>query len=307
MRKPVRVRASEVRRISGSSHRIEPGARRSVNRALTLAVGASLALTAVPASAEHPRFGDRLSFSIGGMEHRSDGSVSSTRETLPLDRLTFADLGLGDDTGIGWAKFDWQFAEAWKFSLTYTSFDAAGFNSASESGNYDATEWEIGASLTSNLKMEFFIIDMNWDFFRTEKGRLGVGGGIHAADFDFDLLVEVSGTIGGESGGDLVEVGREETSELAPLPNLSLGGGYRLAENVFADARIGWLSLSYDRYEGRLFSARSAVEWRAWKNVGFGVAYQFVDIEVDVEGSRSDERYELEFYGPILFVSAGFR
>ena len=302
--KLARIRPNDVR--YGPFYRVVPGKRRLANPALALAVGALLSLLSIPASAEHPRFGDTFSFSIGGMEHNGDGSVASTRETLPLDRLTFADLGLGDDTGIDWAKLRWQFAKAWQFSLTYSSFDAAGFNQATESGNFDDTEWEIGASLTSSLDLEFFIVDVRWDVLRTEKGRLGVGAGIHVADFDFDLLVEVFGSIGGESGSDLIVVGREEASELAPLPNLSLGGGYRLAENVYVDAGIGWLSLSYDRYEGRLFAARSAVEWRAWQNVGFGVAYQYVDIEVDVDGTRSDERYDLKFYGPILFMSVGF-
>ena len=302
--KLARLRPNYMRYPSYS--RVLIGERRSAIPALTAAVGALLALLSVPALAENPRFGDSFSFSIGGMEHNGDGSIASTRNSLPIDRLTFADLGLGDDTGIDWAKFRWHFADAWQFSLTYSSFDAAGFNSATESGNYDGTEWEIGASLTSNLELEFFIVDVNWAFLKTEKGRLGVGAGIHAADFDFDLLVEVFGSIGGEGGSELIVVGREEASELAPLPNLSLAGGYRIAENVYFDAGIGWLSLSYDRYEGRLFAARSAVEWRAWKNVGFGLGYQHVDIEVDVEGSRSDERYDLEFYGPILFMSVGF-
>ena len=298
------MRPSDV--CSGSSDWVGPGKRRFGNPAFALAVGALLALQSIPARADHPRFGDKVTFSIGGMEHQGEGSVASTRESLPLDRLTFADLGLGDDTGIGWAKLVWQFAEAWQFSITYSSFDATGFNSASETGNFDDTEWEVGASLTSSLDLELFIVDFNWDFLKTEKGRLGVGGGIHAADFDFDLLVEVFATVGGGGGRDLILVGQEEASVLAPLPNLSLGGGYRLAENVYVDARFGWLSLSYDKYDGRLFSARSALEWRAWTNVGFGVAYQYVDVDVDVEGSRSVERYDLKFHGPILFMSVGF-
>lgn len=267
---------------------------------------ALLALVAVSAQADNPRFDDTISFSIGGMEHKGKGSIASTRDDLPLDRLTFADLGLGDDTGIGWARLVWQFAEAWQFSLTYSSFDAAGFNMAVEPGNFDDTGWEGGAALTSNLDLELFIVDVSWSFLRTEKGHLGAGAGIHAADFEFDLLVEAFGLAGGASGSDPILVGREEASVLAPLPNLSLGGGYRIAEKVYVDATVGWLSLSYDRYDGRLFSARGAVEWRAWDNVGFGVAYQIVDIEVDVEGSRSKERYDLEFYGPILFISIGF-
>ena len=300
------MKGSDLRKLSGSLYPLIPGERRSAKPAFTLAAGALLALLSVPVWAEHPRFGGTFSFSIGGMEHKGDGSISSTRETLPLDKLTFTDLGLGDDTGIGWARLVWQFAESWQFSLTYASFDASGFSTASESGNFDGTEWEIGASLTSSLDIEFFVVDVTWDFLKTEKGRLGVGAGIHATDFDFDLLVEVFGSIGGEGGEDLIVIGREDASELAPLPNLTLGGSYRLAENVYFDAGIGWLSLSYDRYEGRLFAARSSFEWRAWKNVGFGLGYQHVDIMVDVDGSRSTERYDLEFYGPILFMSVGF-
>lgn len=269
-------------------------------------LGALLVSLSVKAQADHPRFDDKISFSIGGMDHQGDGSIASTRDGLPLDRLTFTDLGLGDDTGIGWARLVWPFADALHFSVTYSSFDANGFVMANEPGNFDATDWQIGAALTSNLDLELFIVDLSWDLVTTEKGHLGVGAGLHAADFEFELLVEVFGTGGGVIGDDLIEVGREGASELAPLPNLSLGGGYRLADNVYFDAGLGWLSLSYDRYEGRLFSARGAIEWRPWKNVGFGVAYQHVDIDVEVEGSRSVERYDLEFYGPILFLSVGF-
>jgi len=75
---------------------------------------------------------------------------------------------------------------------------------------------------------------------------------------------------------------------------------------VYIDARASYLSLSYDKYEGSLRSARASVEWRGWKNVGLGLAYQYIDVDVDVEGSSSTERYDLQFHGPIVFVSAGF-
>ena len=65
-------------------------------------------------------------------------------------------------------------------------------------------------------------------------------------------------------GGDFefVPIAIEESSVLAPLPSLSLVGGYKMADNVYVEGRVGWLSLTYDKYEGDLLSLRLAAEWR---------------------------------------------
>ena len=285
------------------SYRVVPGKRGFACPAL--AVGVLLALLSVPAGAEN-RFGDTVSFMVGAMDHRGNGSVASTRQNIPIDRLTFGDLGLGDDTGIIWAKFAWQFAEDLQVRLGYSRFDTSGFRVATASGNFDGIDWEGGAILTSNLDMHFFIADLNWDFYKGERGLLGAGVGLHAADFDFDLLVEVFANVDGEVDSGLITIGDEEASALAPLPNLSLIGGYKLAEDVYLEARAGYLSLSYDRYDGSLLSALASIEWRAWEKVGLGAAYQYVDVDVDVENPSSMERYDLQFHGPVLFVSIGF-
>ena len=79
-----------------------------------------------------------------------------------------------------------------------------------------------------------------------------------------------------------------------------------LGEKVYLSGHAGYFSLKYDKYDGELFSIRGALEWRPWRNFGFGAAYQFVDLNLEVDGSSSQEFYDLEFYGPVLFVSAGF-
>ena len=302
----MRVRKSDVRRVSTPSHRVIPGKRRLSRPDFSLAVGLLLALLSTPAGADSPRFGDTVTFMVGAMDHRGKGSVASTREDLPIDRLTFGDLGLGDDTGIIWATFKWQFAEDLQLKLGYSRFDTSGFRTATASGNFDGIEWEGGAVLTSNLDMHFYIAELNWDFYKGEKSIFGAGFGLHAADFDFDLLVEVFGSASGPGRNDLILIGDEEASALAPMPNLSLSGGYKIAEEVYVEARAGYLSLSYDRYDGSLLSVLGSVEWRAWENVGLGAAYQYVDVDVDVEGRTSAERYDLQFHGPVVYVSVGF-
>ncbi len=263
-----------------------------------------LILLPVVAQAEKPRFGDTISLSAGGMLHKGRGEIASTRDDAPVDRLNFRDLGLSEETRVFWADFTWQFTNRWQVSLTYTSFDADGFQSASKSGNFDDLEWEIGARLTTDFKLRLYIADVTWDFLKTDRSHLGVGVGLHAADLDMDLLLEVGGGIGDQTGE--IEVRSEQASVLAPLPNLSLAGGHKITEQLYLSGQLGYMSLSYDKYDGELFSARGQVEWRPRNNFGLGLAYQYVDIDVTVDEERSTELYDFRFYGPILFLSVGF-
>jgi len=254
--------------------------------------------------ADKPRFGDTISLSLGGMAHRGDASLSSTRDDAPVDKLTFKDLGMSDKTKVFWADFTWQFAERWQVSVNYSSFDADGLTTTTRGGNFGGLDWSIGAALSTDFEMELYIVDVTWDVWKTDKAHLGVGLGLHAADLNLDMLLEVGADIGGIGGA--VEARSEQASVLAPLPNISLVGGVMVAENVYVGGHMGFFSLKYDKYDGDLFSARGAVEWRPWKNVGFGAAYQYVDIDLAVDSTHSNEFYDMEFYGPILFLSVGF-
>jgi hypothetical protein len=259
---------------------------------------------ATGAQAEKPRFGDTLSFSLGGMSHRGEATISSTRDGDPTDKLDFEDLGLDSETEVVWADFTWQFAERWQTSLSYSSFDSDGGRSASEEGSIGNIDWAVGAQLTTEFDLNLYIADVTWDFVKTDKAHIGVGVGLHAADLDMDVTVEVGAEIGGVGG--VVEVKRESTSVLAPLPNVSLVGGWMITEKLYLGGHLGYLSLTYDKYDGELFSARGALEWRPWRNFGLGAAYQYVDIDLTVDNSSTTDEWDLKFYGPILFLSVGF-
>jgi hypothetical protein len=238
------------------------------------------------------------------MNHTGKASFSSTNDNAIRDLLGFNELGMDDDTTVLWGDFTWQFAERWQFSFNYSSFDANGFRMATKDGNFGDIDWSVGAALTSKFELEMYIVDFTWDFVKTENAHVGIGLGLHAMDLDLDVVAEVGVDIGGMGG--VVEVRQEHTSVLAPLPNISLVGGIMLGENVYLDGHAGYFTLDYDKYGGELISLRGGIEWRPWRNFGFGAAYQYIDLNLKVDGSSSQDRYDLRFHGPILFFSAGF-
>jgi hypothetical protein len=276
-----------------------------MRRSISLFVSALLAALAVPALAEKPRFGDTLTVAIGGLGNKAKASFSSTREDSVIDRLSLSDLGMDDKNDVFWADVSWQISERFRLAGNYSSFEANGFREVSEGGNFADLEWTANASLTSNFDMELFIVDLTWDPIKTDNAHLGVGLGLHIADLSFLLAAEGELIV---NGTPIVsaEPRVETASVTAPLPNLSVAGGISFGKNLYLMGDLGYLSLKYDKYDGELISARGGLEWRPVRHFGLGAGYQYVDVDLKVDETDSEERYNVRFYGPVLFVSVGF-
>lgn len=252
----------------------------------------------------NPRFGDTVTFSTGILFHNVDAGFGATLDDNPAVDLSLNDLGVGDDETVFWSELSWAISPRWHWDLTYNAFDGDGFIEARTRGNFGEIEFDAGASLTSNLDVDVFITDINYNFLRTNRGLLGAGIGFHVTSVDFGLLAAVD--VATEGGQFEQSVQSQTVDVLAPLPTLSITGGYRIFDKVYASADVGYLSLNVDKYDGGIFSVRTQVEWRPWEHVGIGAGYQFIDLDLDVDRGRVEERYDLELVGPKVFLSFGF-
>jgi len=249
-------------------------------------------------------FSDTVTFSTGVLFHRADAAFGATLDDNPAVDLRLPDLGLNDDKRVFRAGLSWQMNRRWNWDLTYSSFSGNGFIEARRSGNFGEIEFDAGASLSSSLDVDVAITDINYSIIETDRARVGLGGGFHVTGVDFGLVATVDVTT---DDGGFERTARSRTMDiLAPLPTLSLAGDYRLSDDVHLSADIGYLSLSVDKYDGGIFSVRTQVEWRPWKQFGIGAGYQVIDLDLDVDRGRVDERYRLELAGPSLFVTYGF-
>lgn len=266
-------------------------------------VALSLLLTS-HALADKPRFGDTLTFYLGGMDHNADVTFSSTRDGRDPVVLDFDDLGMDGSSGTLWLGMEWQFADSWGLNLSYTDYDTDGNITASEDGNFGDIEWTADAALDSYFDLKLFMIDLHWDFINTERTHFGVGVGLHVADIDAGIAFSLDGSVNGE----IIEIdsGIESAAVTAPLPNVSLRVGHRFGEKWYLSGTLGYFELKVNDIKGELVTARGALEWRAFENFGFGLGYQYVTINVKEDESDRTNRIDADFYGPVLFVSAGF-
>ncbi len=270
-------------------------------------VAAAVLLLSGTVHAERPAFGDTLTIGFGGMNHYADSTFRSTTDGRPPINLDMDDLGMDQRVTTIWAGVTWQFADSWGISANYATFDSDGEISADKNGNFGDIAWQVNARLESDMSLDLYIIDLHWNFINSDRTSIGAGVGVHIADFEANISATATGELNGSPITSPVDLGSETAGITAPMPNVFLRASHRFAENWVITGTAGYFSLEYDDVEGDLISARAALKWRpGGGRFGGGLGYQYVSIDVTDAGGSKTETYDIQMYGPILFLEIGF-
>ncbi len=233
----------------------------------------------------------------GAQFYEADGEFTNTVEGEDDISVDMGDLGL-DETQI--SPVAGAIANFWSRRLTLR-FDYFGYHDDANARADFEFDWDgetipVGAELDSNLDLDIYVLNLSYNFIRSDRAQLGVGLGIHLADVD----ISVTGTV----GGSVVASG--DADVLAPLPNFYLTGAYALTDNILARAAAGGFSLSYGDWDGRLLFVNLFIEYWPWEHVGFGAGYRYVDAHVEYDPGHKIEEYDFTLPGPMLYMAVGF-
>lgn len=161
--------------------------------------------------------------------------------------------------------------------------------------------YPVSASVTGSFDTNIYRFTIGWAFVRKDNFELGAAIGLHATDISFGI--EGQGTTGGST---TITVQRREQNVLAPLPTVGVFTTFEVAPKLTLGARIDYLSLSIDNYDGRLINTQASLAYRFTRNFGAGVMYRYVDYRLDVEKLNYVGRFAYTFKGPAVFLEAGF-
>jgi len=249
----------------------------------------------------NPILDDRFTFRLGATYMDAEGTFSSTIKGEPTDKLSTDDLGIDDGNTTPYFGFRWRFADRWRLSFNYFGLD----NDGSVRQDFDELIFgDINAkgflAVDTSFKTDFYVTQVGYSIFKNERAELGVGAGLHIVDFNTRL--KVSGEINGIGGSK-----KSDTADLTvPLPNVLGFGTYAFTPRLSLDGSIGWFGLDYNDYSGNLVSLSANLEYRLTDHFGIGVGYNYIDMNLDIEQSNRTDKYDLEYQGPVLYVSAGF-
>jgi opacity protein-like surface antigen len=272
------------------------------NQLLVLLSGVILSSTVQAAGgAINPIMDDAFTFRLGATYMEADGTFSSTNNGEPTDKLSTDDLGINDGNTTPYFGFRWRFADRWRLTFNYFGLD----NDGSVRQDFDELIFgDINAkgflAVDTSFQTDFYVTQVGYSFLKNERAELGVGAGLHVIDFDTSL--KVSGEINGIGGST-----KKDTADLTvPLPNILGFGTYAFTPRLSLDGSIGWFGLDYNDYSGNLVSLSANLEYRLTDHFGIGVGYNYIDMDLTIEQSRREDNYDLEYNGPVLYISAGF-
>ena len=260
----------------------------------------AFALTA-PNAAWANSIEDTHRFRLGVYKQDVDVTGSVTRDSFPpvdvdFDRV----LGLEESNTTAFLSYQWRFTENWSLSAFYTQMEAEGEKVASKDFNFNGQEYTAGTRLKTDFNLDTYLIAANYSPIRDSRKELGVGFGFHVFDIESTIAAEV-GLTGFEQEGS------RTTSEVtAPLPNLRAYGTYMVTDRWEVSVSTGWLSFSDEEFSGDYLYLTAFTEYRFTKNFGVGLSYQVAEVDLTKEDSKSKKEFDMEFYGPSVFLTYGF-
>jgi hypothetical protein len=158
----------------------------------------------------------------------------------------------------------------------------------------------VNGSVTAGFDTDIYRFTVGYTFVRNETLEVGAAIGLHATNLDFSISGQ------GSAGGAPVSSQVRRKDFLAPMPTVGLYTTFEVMPRVTINARADYLSLGIDDYDGSLLNAQASVSYRVMDNVGIGVGYRYVDYDLDVTKPNVIGTFDYQFWGPSLFIEAGF-
>jgi hypothetical protein len=258
--------------------------------------------TAVSAYPDWPQW----NISVGGTWLDADGRYSlyvPDVGTIPI--LDFSRVGLSERDTSHYFSLSWRSRQSrWGAWFANWRFDATGSRIWSDELPIDEdTSIPVGASVISDFDAEFYIAEVTYSLFRNDRIDAGLGFGFHVVNLDTNLETTVN-------IDDIeIEVIKGSLDTLAPLPNVAGYAAWKIAPRWTLSGRLGWFGLSVDKFSGDMVNAHALLDFHLSERWTLGGGYQFVSFDVDIDEIEDEgykEIYDMDFDGPVLYVSLTF-
>jgi hypothetical protein len=164
----------------------------------------------------------------------------------------------------------------------------------------DDVTFPVNGNITAGFDTKVYRLSIGYVFAGSETSEFGAALGLIATELDFSI----SGS--GSAGGLPLSNQVRRKDVLAPIPTLGLFGSFEPMPKVIVGGRADYFGLGVDDYDGSVLNLQASAQYRIMDNVGIGVAYRYVDYDLDVEKDTYVASFDYNFWGPSFFIEIGF-
>ena len=259
--------------------------------AFALAASMVFCAASVQAAEINRSLDDRVQVRIGPFFANVDSKIKlSTGEEADLE------AALDDRDTTGAFYLGWRVTKRIRLDVGYSRVT----RSESKTLDQDIPLGNIatipaGSALEGEFNTSLLRFTAGYALLRNEKSELGLSLGVAAIGLEDSISFTPAG------GSSITLVDGDSTE---PLGTIGIYGTYGFAPNWAVLGKVGYLGFDFGDIEGQIWDVYGAVEYRPWKNFGFGAAYVYTN--ADITQTEKNIDVDFEYSGPIAYLTFGF-
>jgi hypothetical protein len=251
-----------------------------------------------PADWQSWPLGNRFIISAGTFFPNIDTKVSAASAVNPVSAtIDFErDLGLDDSAIRPLASFGWRFAKNHKLTVNYFNLDRSGDSISNATITLGGLVIEAGVPVQAFLDVEVFEVSYEYSLVFRENIDWSVGLGLSLQRVDIGVLAD-----------DGIILGSQDISVNLPLPTLNTAFSYAFTDKLVGRAGLGWLVVEADvsdstDFNGNIWNGSIGLRYRAFKNIGFDLAWTYFDVDVDYFKRDLIGTLDYRYLGPVVGI-----
>jgi hypothetical protein len=252
----------------------------------------------VGADAQEP-LSDRYSMSIGAysVDARTSARVDAAGGKIGTSFSFEDDLGIDPDA---WARdfgFTARVGERHRFELERFAFERSGERSNTRQITIRDDVYDVGLVLETSFDTDVTRLSYSYLFARDNNHEVGVAVGVHVTDFSMGVRVAFL---------PLTSATEESAGTTAPLPVVGAHGAYRPFPRWIFRGQAQIFRLEAGGYDGALNHVALEMEHNTFHHLGFGVALDYFEVDLDSTEPKFVGAFNLTFSGPRVFMRGHF-
>lgn len=203
------------------------------------------------------------------------------------------DLGLNDRSNQGRLELTFRLRERHKVRADYFRLTRYGESTLTRPIAFRDTIYNLNDRVETNLNLRMLGFTYTWSALRTERFEAGIGLGLHT------LEAEARGRV-------RTRLIREEGTGIGALPSLAAEGTWRISRRWAVTGRANLLSVDVSDVSGKFQEFHVDVQWRARRNLAFGIGYTGMKIDLDSRDPDLTGALLIDASGPEAFFRVSF-
>ncbi len=254
-----------------------------------------LVLTLAPLAVAEELGSERFAISLGAFITDRDTQTRVDSNTLGRGTTIVLEDDLGLDSSQTVFRIDAHVRIAERHRLDFSVFDLSRDSTWTIDQNIQFGDevFLVDTTIDSNFDLDIYKIAYTYSIWWTEQGFLGIDAGIHVAD-----VVE---SLSAPSAAQF-----QLQSVTAPLPVIGIRGEYYFTPKLMLAGAAEYFALEYNDYGGRLVDIYLGMDYKVMDNLGLGVAYNYVTVNIDAAKSELSGGLDWGYDGFLVYFKFAF-